>query len=60
MDIEQKLKMLFDFQKLEKNPKLSRLISETENDGVELTDEELSFVNAAGETDGRRDTNQIR
>ncbi|MBQ0084197.1 MAG: hypothetical protein KBS52_05475 [Clostridiales bacterium] len=47
---EHKLKKLFDFQKFNKNPKLNHLIEETESGGVELTDEELALVNAAGET----------
>ena len=46
---EQKLKKLFDFQKFQQNQKLSKMINEAESEGVELTDEELSFVNAAGE-----------
>ena len=46
---EQKLKKLFDFQKFEQNQKLSKMIKEAESEGVLLTDEELSFVNAAGE-----------
>ena len=46
---EQKLKKLFDFQKFNKNQKLDRLIEEAE--GVELTDEDLSKVNAAGNVD---------
>ena len=46
---EQKLKKLFDFQKFEQNQKLSKMIKEAESEGVMLSDEELSFVNAAGE-----------
>ena len=49
-NIEQKLKKLFDFQKFEQNQKLSKMIDDAESEGVLLTDEELSFVNAAGET----------
>ena len=46
---ELKLKKLFDFQKFEQNQKLSKMIDDAESEGVLLTDEELSFVNAAGE-----------
>ncbi len=46
---EQKIKKLFDFQKFEQNRKLSKIIEEAESDGVMLSDEDLSFVNAAGE-----------
>ena len=47
--MEQKLKNLFDFQKFEQNQKLSKIIEKAESEGVMLSDEELSFVNAAGE-----------
>ena len=46
---EQKLKKLFDFQKFEQNQKLSNMIDEAESEGAMLSDEDLSFVNAAGE-----------
>lgn len=46
---EHKLKKLFDFQKFEKNQRLSKMINEAESEGVLLSDEELSFVNAEGE-----------
>ena len=49
---EHKLKKLFDFQKFEKNQRLSKMINEAESEGVLLSDEELSFVNAAGEQSG--------
>ena len=49
INTEQKLKKLFDFQKFQQNQKLSKMINEAKSEGVELTDEELSFVNAAGE-----------
>ena len=53
MNTEQKLKKLFDFQKFENNSRLEKLIKETEaeSSGVELSDDELSLVNAAGVTD---------
>ena len=48
--MENKLKKLFDYQRFEKNEKLEKLIQETENGyAAELSDEDLSFVNAAGE-----------
>lgn len=57
--MERKLKTLFDYQKFEKNPRLEKLISETENRyAKELSDDELTFVNAAGDfnmTDGYHD-----
>ena len=50
--MEKKLKMLFDYQRFEKNAKLEKLISETEDSFAnELSDDELFFVNAAGEPD---------
>ena len=48
-DNERTLKKLFDFQKFEKNQRLKKIIEEAESDGVLLSDEELSLVNAAGE-----------
>ncbi len=50
MDMEEKLRQLFDFQRFEPNNHLTKLIQETENCyGKELTEEELSMVCAAGE-----------
>ncbi len=50
--MERKLKELFDYQRFEHNgkpDKLEKLIRETESRyGAELSDEELSMVNAAG------------
>ena len=47
---EQKLKKLFDFQRFEKNERLEKLIRETESRyAAELSDDDLSLVNAAGE-----------
>ena len=47
--MEKIIKKLFDFQKFEKNQKLSKLTEEAESEGELLSDEDLSFVNAAGE-----------
>ncbi len=48
--MEEKLKRLFDFQKFEKNEKLSALIDETQKRyAEELSEEELSQVSAAGD-----------
>ena len=48
--MEKKLKKLFDYQRFEKNEKLEKLIRETENRySAELSDDDLSLVNAAGE-----------
>ena len=48
--MENKLKKLFDYQRFEQNDKLEKLIHETESRYArELSDEDLSLVNAAGE-----------
>ena len=48
--MENKLKKLFDYQRFEQNEKLEKLIHETENRYASgLSDDDLSFVNAAGE-----------
>ena len=48
--MEKKLKKLFDYQRFEKNERLEKIINETENQyGEELTDYDLSLVDAAGE-----------
>lgn len=48
--MDEKLKKLFDYQRFENNSRLAKIIAETENRcGRELSDEELYFVNAAGE-----------
>ena len=59
MNIEEKLRCLFDYQKFENNEMLSRLIEESEGRS-ELSDESLSFLNAAGEADlaARQDRNE--
>lgn len=55
------LKQLFDFQRFQGNDRLETLISETENRYVEapkgLSDEELDFVNAAGEISPLKEKN---
>ena len=49
--MEKKLKKLFDYQKFEKNPRLQKLIGESEArlEAAELSDESLEKVSAAGE-----------
>ncbi len=48
--MEKKLKALFDFQRFAGDPRLSRLIEETEERSEkELSDDDLSLVSAAGE-----------
>ena len=48
--MENKLKKLFDYQRFEQNKKLGKLIKETEKRyAAELSDEDLSLVNAAGD-----------
>ena len=48
--MEKKLKKLFDYQRFEKNERLEKIIKETESRyGGELSDDDLSLVNAAGE-----------
>ncbi len=50
--MEKKLKRLFDYQRFEKNERLEKLIHETESRyAKELSDDDLSLVNAAGETE---------
>ena len=63
--MEKKIKKLFDYQRFEKNEKLEKLIRDTESRyATELSDDDLSFVSAAGEdtppaeeplTDGNKD-----
>lgn len=52
--MEKKLKRLFDYQRFERNEHLEKLISKTESRARELSDEDLSFVNAAGATEFAR------
>lgn len=47
--MEQKLKLLFDYQRFQGNPRLSKLIDEVDAAENELNLEELNLVNAAGE-----------
>ena len=48
--MEQKLRRLFDYQKFQENPKLAELIADTvDRYATELTDDDLSLVNAAGD-----------
>ena len=50
--MEKKLKNLFDYQRFEKNERLEKIIKETESRyGGELSDDDLSLVNAAGEAE---------
>ena len=49
--MEKKLKALFEFQRFQDNAALAELIAETEGrDGRRLTEEDLSFVHAAGDS----------
>lgn len=51
-NMEKRIKDLFEYQKFENNSRLAKLISETENRyASELSDDDLFFVNAAGEFD---------
>lgn len=48
--MENELEKLFDYQRFEKSDRLEKLISETEHRyPKELSDEDLFFVNAAGD-----------
>lgn len=47
--MENKIKALFELQKFAPNKKLSALISETERHCIELSDDDLLNVSAAGE-----------
>ena len=51
MSMEKKLAKLFEYQRFEKNPKLEKLIAETEGRyAEELSDDMLEMVSAAGES----------
>ena len=55
--MDRKLKMLFDYQRFEKNQRLEELIRETESRyAKELSEEDLSLVSAAGEIKEERKT----
>lgn len=47
--MEKKLEKLFDYQKFENDAELNNIINSVLDEGVALTDEDLSMVNAAGE-----------
>ena len=48
--MENKLKKLFEYQRFEQNTSLENLISESEDRFAQsLSDEDLTYVNAAGE-----------
>ena len=48
--MEKKLKNLFDYQRFEKNPRLQKIIDQSGSlCKKELSDDELTFVNAAGD-----------
>ena len=50
--MENMMKRLFDYQRFENNPRIAKMIGEAENRFAQaLSDDELAFVNAAGETD---------
>lgn len=49
MDIETKMKKLFDYQKFENNTRLGNIIEDTLEKGMMLSDEDLTLVNAAGD-----------
>ena len=52
--MEAKLKKLFDYQRFSHDPRLDRLIAETEaRQETELDDDALELVSAAGEVEGR-------
>ena len=46
--MERKLRSLFNYQKFEGNPRLAKMIQETEAN-IALNDEDLGMVNAAGD-----------
>lgn len=48
--MENILRKLFDYQKFENNPRLSKIIDEVQTaDENELSDDDLFFVSAAGD-----------
>lgn len=57
--MENKLKKMFEYQKFENNPRLAKLIGETEaRYGSAIDDDDLFMVNAAGDADifnGKKD-----
>ncbi len=59
--MEKKLRQMMDYQRFENNPALSKIISDAESRfaAMELSDDDLDFVNAAGGP-RRPDKNTIR
>lgn len=53
----QKLKYTFDYQKFSPNSRLSEMIEDVERRYTELSDEDLFFVSAAGESYRMDDVN---
>ena len=48
--MDKKLKSMFEFQRFQNNPRLAKLIQQTEQRYAgELSDEDMDFVSAAGE-----------
>ena len=47
MNIENKLKVLFDYQKFENNARVDNIIEESLEKGMMLSDEDLTMVNTA-------------
>ena len=50
-NFQQLLTALVDYQEIEENPRLKNLIDKSQIYSRELSDDELDFVNAAGEID---------
>lgn len=48
-NFRQLLTALFDYQEIEENPRIKKLIDKSQAYSRELMDDELDFVNAAGE-----------
>lgn len=50
--VQGRLFALFDYQRIAENPRLAKMIEDTEaRYGAALSDDSLEFVSAAGETD---------
>ena len=56
-NFQQLLTALFDYQEIEENPQLKKLIDKSQIYSRELSDDELDFVNAAGEIDNGKKPN---
>lgn len=50
-NFQQLLTTLFDYQEIEENPRIKKFIEESQAYSRELSDDELDFINAAGEID---------